>query len=87
MTIRVSGAGVPGLEAAVLISEVGPEVVRSAVAFEIQPDALIPAHDHSLPLSVVAGVVVGGAVTSPHSYQHQQQDFCGQIPHIRHFLE
>ena len=47
----------------------------------ILPDALIPAHDHG-PISVAAGVGVGGAVTRPHSSQHQQQCYYrDQDPH------
>ena len=75
-TTRVNGAGLPGLEAAVLIIPVGVEVVsvRSAKTMvTTPPDALIPAHDHLPTLSVVTSVGVGGAVTRPQSSQHQQQ--------------
>ena len=75
ITDMVCGAGVTGLEAAVLIRVVGPDAVsaRSAVTPVILPDACIPAH--LVPPSVSAGVGVGGAVTRPHSSQHQQWDY------------
>ena len=89
-----SVAALPGLEAAVLISVVGLELnisvtvvgrelfsFKSAVTVGILPDALIPTHDHIL-ISVAAGVGVGGAVTRPHSSQHQQQCYYrDQDPH------
>ena len=77
ITTRVSGAGLPRLEAAVLIIKVGPDVVsvRSAVTVVISPDALIPAHGPVPLVSVVTGVGVGGAVTRPHSSLHQQRDY------------
>ena len=74
ITICAAAAGLPGLEAAVLISGVGPELasVRSAETEVTQPDAQITAH--GLP-RVVADVRVGGAFTSPHSSQNQQWDY------------
>ena len=72
MTIRVPGAGIPGLEAALLIIGGG---TRSAVTVVTQPDALIPAHYHPPTLSVVTGVGVGRAVTRPHSLQDQQRNY------------
>ena len=62
------GAGVPRLEAAMIITQPGVEqLVRSAVT--VTEDALIPAHGPP-PLSVVAVVGVGGAVTRPHFPKH-----------------
>ena len=70
-------AGLPGLEAALLISGVWVEVVvvSSAVTGVTPSDALIPAHGPPLTPCVVAIVRVGGAVTRPRSSKHQQQDY------------
>ena len=77
ITIQVSGAGLPGIKAALLIFiivvVVGVAVV-AAVTYVILPDnALIPAHSPIL-LSVVAGVEVEvGGKTAPNSSHHQHQ--------------
>ena len=76
-TTRVSGAGIPGLEATVHIRGVGLDVARSAVTPN-PADALIPAHA-SVTLRrgrrgpVFSGVRVGGAGTRLHSSQQQQR--------------
>ena len=75
---HITGAASPGREAAVLVSELGPECLISTLTVTIRTDALVPA-SRIVPI-VIAGVgplnvrQIVPRVPGPHSPRQQHRD-------------